>query len=243
MLAGHLERLGFSRELQKHYVRASWLHRVGRGAFVRAHETPTWRGALCALQTQAALPVHVGGPSALALLGRAHYLALGDGGPLHLFAPTGTTLPAWFRAGDWSVEPRLIRTNLLPPKFGVETVGGAGELPVSASTAERAMLETLFLMPDAVAPETARESMEGLVDLRPKRVTALLAACRSVRVKRLFLMLADRAEHRWLSRVDLTSVDLGRGKRSIAGGGVYDPEYRLAVPAALLGHDVAGEGG
>ena len=244
LLAAHLERLGFSRDLQTHYVRAGWLRRVGRGAFVRPHEPPTWQGAVYALQAQAGLPLHVGGPAALSLLGRAHYLGLGEGGgggPLDLFTPSRVSLPAWFTGGRWSLDPRHTRTDVLPPGVGVEEREVAG-LPLRLASAERAMLEFLYLMPAAVEPSAAREMMEGLVDLRPGVVTMLLQACRSVRVKRLFLMLADRAGHGWLGRVDPAGVDLGRGKRSVAGGGVYLREHRLAVPAELAG-DAGGAGG
>ena len=246
LLAGHLQRLGFSHDLQQHYARSGWLERVGRGAFARPPELPTWQGALYALQTQAKLPVHVGGPTALGLLGRGHYLALGgeggdrnDRAPLDLFAPPRTVLPAWFERGPWALAPRLTRTDLLPPDLGVEA-RDVERLPLRVASAERAMLEVLYLMPEAVDPTSARELMDGLVDLRPERVTELLQACQSVRVKRLFLMLADVADHPWLRRVELDGVDLGRGKRSVAGGGVYVPQHRLAVPAELL-RDAAGE--
>ena len=239
LLAAHLERLGFSRDLQNHYVRAGWLARVGRGAFVRPHEPPTWQGAVYALRTQAGLPLHVGATTALGLLGRAHYLAVGgDRGALDLFTPARTALPRWFTSYKWSLAPRHTRTDVLPPDLSVEehpVDAGSTRLPLAVASAERAMLECLYLMPAAVDPAAARELMEGLVDLRPRIVASLLRGCGSVRVKRLFLMLADRAGHRWLRHVDLSGVDLGRGKRSVAGGGVYLPEHQLSVPSALAG--------
>ena len=84
--------------------------------------------------------------------------------------------------------------------------------------------------------------MDGLVDLRPKVVADLLRACRSVRVKRLFLMLADQAGHPWLRRADLVGV--GHGKRSVADGVVYVAAHRLAMPPDMVADDAAtGEGG
>ena len=130
---------------------------------------------------------------------------------------------------------------MLPAEVGLVT-HEAGRLDLRVASAERAMLEVLYGMPEQVAPAEARELMEGLVDLRPKVVTTLLAACTSVRVKRVFLMLADQAGHPWLRRVKLDDIDLGSGKRSIAGEGVYVPEHRLAVPVELLA-DAEGEGG
>ena len=39
-------------------------------------------------------------------------------------------------------------------------------------------------------------------------------------------------------RVDLACVDVGRGTRSVAGGGVFVSGHDLAVPAELLGGPV-----
>ena len=159
-----------------------------------------------------------------------------------MFGPTGTTLPGWFAGGDWDVRPALRRTDMLPGGLGVEE-HSEDKLPVPVASPERAALEVLYLLPAAVDPAEARELLAGLVDLRPARVSALLRACASIRVKRLFLMLADRLDHPWLRRLDLAGVDLGRGKRSVAGGGVLVPGHDLAVPAELLGEPAAGEGG
>jgi hypothetical protein len=54
-----------------------------------------------------------------------------------------------------------------------------------------------------------------------------------VKVKRLFLYLADKAGHEWLSYINIQNIDLGTGKRSIVEGGIYIPEYRITVPKEL----------
>lgn len=41
------------------------------------------------------------------------------------------------------------------------------------------------------------ELMEGLNNLRPNQVQDLLEKCESVKVKRLFLYLAEKAGHEW----------------------------------------------
>jgi hypothetical protein len=58
-----------------------------------------------------------------------------------------------------------------------------------------------------------------LVNLRPGLVMSLLKACASVKVKRLFLALAERHQHQWLRHLNLNKVDLGKGKRMLAPGG------------------------
>ena len=232
LLAAFLERNGISRSLQAHYRRSGWLTAVGRGAFVRGREVPSWRAGLHALQVQAELAVHLGGDAALAARGRAHFLRPGGGG-VRLFAPRGTTLPAWFRSGPWGVPIGLVRSNFLPCGLGVESHATAGEVEVRTSTPERAILECLYLTPGRLGLIEAHHLMEGLIDLRPAAVRDLLLACRSVRVKRLFLYTAAKAGHPWLPFVSLDGVDLGAGKRRIGGGGAWVAEHGLSVPPEL----------
>ena len=71
--------------------------------------------------------------------------------------------------------------------------------------------------------------MEGLTTLRPRVVQSLLENCVSVKVKRLFMLLAENCKH--LGRkVDLAKVDFGKGKRTLVKGGRFDPKYKITVP-------------
>ena len=75
--------------------------------------------------------------------------------------------------------------------------------------------------------------MEGLNNLRPASVQKLLEACKSIKVKRLFLYMADKANHDWVRYLNLDNVDLGSGKRSIVADGIYVAKYQITVPKAL----------
>ena len=75
--------------------------------------------------------------------------------------------------------------------------------------------------------------MEGLNNLRPALVQSLLEACQSVKVKRLFLYLAEKSNHDWFTYLDLSKIDLGSGKRSIVKDGVYISRYQITVPKEL----------
>ncbi|HOD98048.1 MAG TPA: type IV toxin-antitoxin system AbiEi family antitoxin domain-containing protein, partial [Syntrophales bacterium] len=77
--------------------------------------------------------------------------------------------------------------------------------------------------------------MENLVALRTDVVQRLLAACRSIKVKRLFLYMAEKKEHTWLLKLDLSKVDLGKGKRMIVPHGRFDAKYQITVPATREG--------
>jgi hypothetical protein len=58
-------------------------------------------------------------------------------------------------------------------------------------------------------------------------------ACNSIKVKRLFLYLAEGHGHPWFERLDLNALDLGKGNRSIVVGGRLDPKYQITVPVGL----------
>ncbi len=98
---------------------------------------------------------------------------------------------------------------------------------------ERAILEFLLnLTADEAGYEHASLVFEGLGTLRPDVVRSLLVACASVKVKRLFLHLAEKHAQPWFKQLDLTKVSLGSGKRVLVAGGRLDPKYLITVPAA-----------
>ncbi|MGV7247315.1 type IV toxin-antitoxin system AbiEi family antitoxin domain-containing protein, partial [Caballeronia sp. M23-90] len=64
--------------------------------------------------------------------------------------------------------------------------------------------------------------MEGLSNLAPRRLQALLDRCQSVKVKRLFFFFADRHGHAWLKHIDRSKIGLGSGKRVLVKDGRLD---------------------
>jgi hypothetical protein len=123
------------------------------------------------------------------------------------------------------------RTNLFPSDFaqGFSELKDR-EFSVKISSPERAAMEMLHLVPKRVGFEEAFLIMENLVSLRPSLVEGLLEHCNSIKVKRLFLYMADAHGHPWLSRVELSRVDLGKGKRHLVKHGKLDKKYNITVP-------------
>ena len=76
--------------------------------------------------------------------------------------------------------------------------------------------------------------MEALTNLRPRLVQSLLEQCASVKVKRLFMYLAEACGHTWVKKLDLSKVSFGKGKRMIVKGGRWDPKYSITVPDSIL---------
>jgi len=224
-----LKERGISSKLADYYARSGWLHRIGDGAFTVQPAEPTWLGAVFGLQ-QKSQSFHPGGRTALELSGLAHFLPLGESHPLFLFSRSGERLPAWFQGLPWSKRVRHVRTNFLPDDLGFNH-HREGELVVTISAPERAALEFLqALAPSATEYEHANLIFEGLGTLRPGVLQSLLEQCSSVKVKRLFLHLAERHNHAWFQSLVLTKVSLGSGKRALVAGGRLDPKYLITVP-------------
>lgn len=108
-----------------------------------------------------------------------------------------------------------------------------GNFKVRISGAARAMMESLYLTPNYLDLLTCYELMENLSTLRPNVVQELLTSCSSVKVKRLFLYMAEKAGHSWFRFLELNDIDLGSGKRSMVSTGVFITKYQITVPEKL----------
>ena len=236
------------------YVVRGWLERVVRGVYRRplpdgASQGPdsAWQVPLLSLQWILNHDVHLGGESALALAGFAHYLPLGDEPHVHAYGD----VPSWL--GRLPTRTRLVvhrrtlfgddRTGIIDADREVkshrsETAAGLAidvwRWPLKASSPERAILEALDELPNHASFHNLDMIFGGLVSLRPTQLTALLAACQSVKVRRLFFVFADRHRHAWRRYVDTSKIDFGSGPRALVEGGKLHPTYRIYVPAALL---------
>jgi Transcriptional regulator, AbiEi antitoxin, Type IV TA system/Transcriptional regulator, AbiEi antitoxin N-terminal domain len=220
---------GVSRFLARSYVKGGWIKSMGAGAFFKADGKPLWSGGLYTIQQELKLPIHAGGETALRWHGYGHTAPMNSIPPVYLFGPHGTNLPSWFLKFDWANKIQYQTTDFLPYKkeFGF-TVDEITKMTLSSP--ERAMFETLLLMPHFTTFEGAADLMEGLSTLRPNLVTALLKACQSVKVKRCFLYLAEQANHSWFKELNLSKVKLGKGKRVVVPGGTFDSKYQITVP-------------
>lgn len=226
-----LEAQGAYQQLVHEYEKSGWIQRIGQGAYARAGDSVEWTGGLHALQEQMKLPVHAGAKTALQMQGYAHFLPMGKGGNVSLFGSPGTRLPAWFRQYDWGVEFRYITTKLFAddPSAAL-TKKQLATYAITVAAPERAIMEVLYLVPAEASFEEAGLLMESLTTLRPRLVQSLLEQCHSVKVKRLFMFLAESHNHGWVRRLDLSKVDFGKGKRMIVKGGRLDTKYNITVP-------------
>ncbi len=222
---------GYSLDLQKRYKKSQWFDSIGTGALIRHSDKVDYLGGIYALQSQLGLSVHPAAKTALSMQGKAHYLELTTKS-VQLFGGKDDSLPLWFKKRDWGVSVDCKLTSFLPPELGLVEIEHKG-FKVKVSSPARAVMECLYLAPKSQPLLEVFELMEGLNNLRPATVQKLLEDCTSVKVKRLFLYLADKAEHEWLNYIKLDEVDLGSGKRAIVSYGVYVSKYQITVPKEL----------
>jgi hypothetical protein len=236
-LAAH----GVLRSSIAQYAKAGWLERVAHGLY-RRPESPSsavlpadWRAVVLAAQALMGYPLHLGGTTALREDGHMHDLAFGPR-PVHLYA---TSVPGWMRRLPTS-EPLIFHSTRAfgdsPIALGPDTNASVPwwKRPLRRSEPERAILEALDELPEGESFSTLDRLFEGLVGLRPRRLTAALEACASVKAKRLLFVFAERHGHSWLKHLDRNRVDLGKGDRSLVKGGKLHTVWRITVPADML---------
>ena len=237
------------------YVARGWLERIVRGVYRRpapedaqgASEV-SWNVTLLSLQRIMRYGVHLGGESALDLAGYSHYLSLGGAPQVHFYGAA----PTWLKRLPTETRMVVHRTSL----FGGAPSGisdadtdaqeppGAVNVwrwPIRASSPERAILEALDELPNHASFNNLGKIFEGLSRLRPKCLMKLLALCRSVKVRRLFFVFADRYKHPWRKHLDTSRIDFGSGPRALVEGGRFHRTYRIYVPGefAPSGEDMS----
>jgi hypothetical protein len=253
---GWLTRHAISRQSSSAYVKQGWLERVMTGLYRRPftsrenrEQATGWKIPLLSAQWIMGHDFHIGGISALSLRGHSHYLQLDGEPPIYLYGPH---IPPWLVA--LRTDARFIRrsrtlfggdTGVEDSEFSLSEVSNP-ELalspwrwPIKMSSPERAILEALDELPKGESFHTIDVTFEGLVNLRPKLLTTLLTHCRSVKVKRLFFVYADKHAHAWRKHIDMSNINLGRGDRALAPGGRLHPAYRVTVPAELMPQEAA----
>lgn len=247
--------------LVAYYVASGKLESPARGVYRLPGSQLKWQSVVASLQLNEDSWSHVGGRTAIVQRGLGHY-ARARAETVQLYGPE--TLPPWVnklgvpekfeQCSDAAfAELRVYRDEkgvlhrfgkneeaIAAEKLGafglVEIKWGTFDWPLIFSSEERAILEVLQYVPERESIYEAYVLLQGLVSLRPERLSRLLRACHSIKAKRLFLALSERLKHAWLKHVDLKGVELGSGKRSLFPGGKLDAKYHITLPADLDEH-------
>lgn len=227
---------GLDSKGQHQYMKSGWLERLSKGVYVIEGSHPSLYAAVSSYNTQLGKQCEIGAYSALELRGYSHYVTMGKP-KAYLFTDYKEKLPGWMLDREWDMTVCYQTTSFLGDGLaGIErmTVDGFELLVASA---ERAMMECLNLPDAAAGLMDIYYVMEGLTTLRPKLVQELLERCSSVKVKRLFLYMAEKAGHQWYRALSLEKTDLGSGRRMISNTGKYISKYDITIPRELAEYE------
>lgn len=170
-------------------------------------------------------------------------------GPVTVTLYGPTRAPAWLnqlglaealtvrpdaKLGLVPLSPHLLADKTLLREAGLDLMpGDRPDSTLVVALPERAILELLLEVPQSASTAEADAILQGMSRLRPALVSALLRRCTSIKVKRLFLALAERHGHAWFAHLDLAGVDLGAGKRMLRPGEYLHPKYQISLPKDL----------
>ena|SRR3990167_3473138 len=228
---------GIYKQLVKKYCDSGWINKVGQGAYTKIGDSVHWQGGLHALQEELQIPVHIGGTTALEFSGFSHFIPAASKRQIFLFYSNSykKKLPLWFanyfvQEVDFiSVQHQLFNMD---NGIGIQKKEWSGII-LNISEPERAILEVLELVPQQESYSHANYLMQGLQMLRPALIQKLMEKCTSIKVKRLFMHLAEKNNLPCLEHIDLSLINFGKGKRMIEKGGVFDSKYNLSVPKII----------
>ncbi|PKP24324.1 MAG: hypothetical protein CVU03_12850 [Bacteroidetes bacterium HGW-Bacteroidetes-2] len=235
MTSAWLNKQGYNSDLIRSYRKSHWLATFGNGAVKRYNDTIDYLGGVYALQKQLGLSVHPAGKTALGLQGRSHFLEM-YAQVVYLFGNEKETLPTWFKKQDWKHELQYHASSFLPEGLGL-VQKEVKNFTIHISGAPRALMECLYLAPKNQDLMECYKLMEGLNNLQPKLVQQLLKGCSSVKVKRLFLFMAEKAQHQWFNYLDVQKIDVGKGNRSLVERGVFISKYKITLPKELATYE------
>lgn len=233
---------GLSGHALDNAVKSKRLLPLAPGVYSQYTRDLRWEGVVASLQYMegASTPsVYAGGLTALSVMEMPD---LPPAGALDVHLYANDRPPAWlFRLPlpekfKWRSAKNLWPESVAADEDYLEACGwDMGLPPLHVSCPERALMEALMSVPKGIDFDQADGLMREQILMSPRKLDALLGACRSVKVKRLFFWLAARANHHWLGDLDRARYDLGSGKRVLEEGGKLDREHLITVPHHMAG--------
>lgn len=228
-----LKYLGYTPQLLKIYSKYKWIELFSRGIYKLYNDKVNWQGVLFGFQKKSEVPrLHAGGKTALNLMGYGHYLSKNEN-KVFLFSDRKENIHSWLKKFDNVILKRNEVFNYTKPEN--IKLYNTGNFAIMISSPELAAMEMLYLIPNEQSFDEALKITEGLTTLRPQLVQSLLEECNSVKVKRLFLFMAEKHDHTWVKELNLEKINLGSGKRVIVEDGTLDKKYNITIPKEYAG--------
>lgn len=228
-----LREQGYSSQLIQKYVQNGWLKSLCRGVFCRANkQIINTHNAIASYYAQVGNDIHIAAHAALEVYGYMHYVPMGK--PRVMVAVEGKYIPVWLQQDIYDREIIPFRSEAFPTNH--HTLDYQGQtLPIS--TPEQAFMECLLLAPKYYDYLDLYMLMEQLTGLRPKVVQCLLEQVNSYRVKRMFVYMAEKANHAWWEDIDISQIDMGKSKIYYSPTGKYLSKYKITIPEQLHNYE------
>lgn len=219
----YLKKQGYSSQHIQKYIQNNWLDKVAAGVYKRSGVELSIELVLKAIQQQTPFLVYPSAQTALYYQGIVHYAKLGEE-PIIVVIPPPNNLPKWIRQNKnfKFIEKKIFLTDFIDSYIKKDEI-------ILASR-ERALMEMCALIPKNANFDELVHLMELVPSLRPGLLQNLLEQCVSVKVKRLFLYVAELIGHNWFNKLDLSKIDLGKGTRQIVKNGKYIKKYDICIP-------------
>lgn len=229
-----LKKNGYSDQLMQQYRKSGWFSMLSKGVMFRTGDKLSSFVAITSYNTQMNKHFYVGAHSALELSGFNHYVPMGK--PVLMMGhPQQDKVPDWMTDTDFDYKLKFFSTKIFSmPQL---TTINQGDCTIITSVPEQAFLECLLLAPNQYAYIDLFYIMEQLTAFRPEVVQQLLENTGNIKIKRLFLYMAQKAGHEWFNRLDKSKIELGTGKQKLADNGVYLPEYLITIPKELYDYE------
>ena len=234
MLSKWLREQGITTSDQSSYLKHKTIERIATGVYKFPESKPTEYGILSSYQEQTKNEYHIGASSALEIKGISHYIPIGNP-RLFIFTPLHHRLPKWINSSRKDSDIIELSPNVLG-NIGKETINHE-KYKLTISSPELAIMECLLLSPKFYDLMDTFHLLEMLTNLRSSLVQEILENCKSIKVKRMFLYMACKANHQWYNKLDLSKINLGSGTRSYAKHGVKDSHFNIVIPRELYQYE------
>ena len=220
---------GISRQSIHQCLNNGLIKKLGGGAYIKANDEFNWQAAIFTAQKELQLPLHVSGQSALEMQGSGHFIQMGKRPFVYITKREEMRLPIWLKKNDWGVRFHFKTSSLFSSDLGLIEYNQS-KFHFTLSSKERAIIEMIDSLDLTDSFETLERYFEGLLDLRSSLVQQLLENCSSIRVKRVFLHMANKLQLPIIKKINIRRVELGRGKRVVSKKGKLDKIYNITVP-------------
>jgi hypothetical protein len=225
---------GISNELINRYLKSGWIERIGKGAYKLSGAEPNLFSAVKAMRELNSKNIRIGGISAILIHSNRYDIEKFDFEPVHLFRRKKETLPEWFLSYKWKesfIYNSIGFLDIDTDCFLDDT--SCNGITLKISSPELAVLEMSALINSEQAFYEVYEATERMEKVSSGKIQRLLESSSSVKVNRLVLFMIEENQNKIFKELELSKVMLGSGKRSIVKGGIYNPKYKITVPAEL----------